>query len=110
MSKKNKRRLERKLIQERLRALEAEAATPAKKALQKFVGKDSRAVAQKTQEKVSVEADDGDKIIRTDLKKVLILSSIIIIILVALTIINFKTNYLSLASDKIFQVLHVGQF
>jgi hypothetical protein len=118
MSKK-KKKLDKKLIEERLRELEAEAReskgplVPKKEAVE--TPKDFRATGKKPQIKTAVQEpqrkklSDSDEIIVRDVKKVVILTTVIIVIFIALYFVNLKTNYILKASDKIFNILHVGQ-
>jgi hypothetical protein len=118
MSKK-KKRLDKKLIEERLRELEAEAIeNKGPLATKREVVKTPRdigttekisqikTVAQESQQK---KLSDSDKIIIRDVKKVVILSIAIIVIFIALYFVNLKTNYILEASDMIFNILHIGQ-
>lgn len=108
MSKK-KRKLDKKLIAERLRELETEAR----------VAKPNKTVAplaatpqkeEKIEEKTTDEQpNEGDRFIVRDMKKVAILTVAIIAVFVVLYFVNLKTNLILKTSDKIFNLLHVGQ-
>lgn len=118
MSKK-KKKLDKKLIEERLRELEAEAKEgknplPVKREVAE-TPKDSHLTEEESQNKAEIKEpeekslSDSDKMAIRDMKKVAILTLIIIVIFVALYIVNLKTNYILKTSDKIFNILHIGQ-
>lgn len=119
MSKK-KKKLDKKLIEERLRELEAEAkegksSYPLQKEIKTKTTKTPNLVKKEDQSKASIEEpqekkmSDSDEMAIRDMKKVAILTLIIIVIFVALYFVNLKTNYILKTSDEIFNVLHIGQ-
>jgi hypothetical protein len=111
MSKK-KKKLDKKLIAERLRELEAEAQEGKDPLPVKSVKKEAAKTLHKktmVSEPREKKLNDADEIIVKDVKKVAILTTVIIVIFVALYLVNLKTNYILKASDKIFNVLHIGQ-
>lgn len=118
MSKK-KKKLDKKLIEERLRELEAEAkegkSPISSKREENETPKGNRFTEQKSQKKARIQEpqekkmSDADAMTIRDMKKVAILTLIIIVIFVALYFVNLKTSYLLKASDKIFNILHIGQ-
>ncbi|MCX6811879.1 MAG: hypothetical protein NT039_04270 [Candidatus Berkelbacteria bacterium] len=119
MSKK-KKKLDKKLIKERLRELEAEAkvvkgSPPRQKEMKVKTYQTASPEIENDQEKVTIKEapkkkfNESDELILRDVKKVAILCTVIIVIFVALYFVNLKTNYLLKASDKIFNILHVGQ-
>jgi len=119
MSKK-KKRLDKKLIEERLRELEAEAkesksSYPLQKEIKTETTETPDLAKEEDQSKTSIKEpqgkkmSDSDQMTIRDMKKVAILTLIIIVIFVALYIVNLKTNYILKTSDKIFNILHIGQ-
>jgi len=102
MSKKKKKRLNKKLIEERLRELETET-------------KESKVIkpAEKTKETPRTEEkkpNQKDQLILKDVKRVGIVALIMLAIFVALFFLNLKTDCLLKASNEILNLLHVGQF
>lgn len=107
--KKKKKRLDKKLIEQRLRELETEA----KENKPKQVIESQTQTAPKKQ-KASTKTPpeklpESDLLIIKDLKKLALVAAIVVIIFAALFVINLKTSYILTASDKILSILHVGQ-
>jgi hypothetical protein len=107
MSKK-KKKLDKKLIQERLRELEAGTKESTEK---------KETPSRQTQEKVSnhspettqTKINESDLLIIKDMKKVAVLAVIILLIFMILFFVNLKTDYIIHASDKIMAIFHIGQ-
>lgn len=107
MSKK-KKKLDKKLIQERLRELETE--TRITRTEKKEPSLTQKQKESPKEEQVEIKRDETDNfLIIKDLKKVALLTGVIILIFITLYFINLKTNLILQASDKIFNILHVGQ-
>lgn len=107
--KKRKKKLNKKLIEQRLRELETEAK---ENKGEKTIKPQNQVIAKK--QEVSVETptktlDPSDQLIIKDLKKLALVAAVIILIFAGLIIVNLKTNYILIASDKILNILHVGQ-
>ncbi len=107
--KKKKKRLDKKLIEQRLRELETEAK---ENKPNQIAETKTQAVSKKHKipEATPVkELNSSDLLIIKDLKKLILVAAIVILIFAALFAINLKTNYILIASDKILSILHVGQ-
>ena len=107
--KKKKKKFDKKLIEQRLRELETEAR---ENKPSQITESKTQALPQKQKKSAETPAkklNSSDLLIIKDLKKLSLVAVIIIIIFDALFVINAKTNYILIASDKILGILHVGQ-
>lgn len=107
--KKKKKKLNKKLIEQRLRELEIEAKENKPK---QTIESQTQAISKKQKESTETpvkKLNQSDLLIIKDLKKIALVAAIIVIIFAALFVINSKTNYILIASDKILSILHVGQ-
>ena len=102
MSKKNKKKLDKKLIAERLRMLETET----KESKVKKTTEKTKDIPESKEKKL----DQKDKLILKDVKRVGIVALIMLAVFAALFLLKSKTNYLVKASDEILNLLHIGQF
>ena len=102
MSKKKKKKINKKIIQERLKSLQSIAG----KGQEKTQKVEERKVKTK---KEDVEVKKEDDYILSDMKKVFYVSLLVLLIFVVLILLNLKTNYLNEGSIWIFKALSVGQ-
>jgi len=101
MSKK-KKKINKKLIQERLRNLQSgdkKRQEEAQKTEQKEVEKKNK----------TKEIKREDDYIFSDMKKIFYVSLAILVIFIVLIILNFQTDYLNEGGIWLFRILSVGQ-
>lgn len=109
MSKK-KKKLNKRLIEERLRELETETRFRATKPAQAQETTPEKKIKTNREKKREPEAEKNgaDQIIKNDVKKVALTLMAVIIIFTALYLVDQKTNLILNLSAKIFALLHVG--
>jgi len=110
MSKK-KTKLNKKLIEQRLRELEAETRQPKNIGTQKT--KTNIIIASK-KDKTNAPAENkltqSDVLILRDVKKIGLVAIVMFVIFIALFFVKIKTDYILQAGNKIINILHIGQF
>ncbi len=110
MSNKKKTKLNKKLIEQRLRELEAETRQPKNIDNQKVEARvDETIKKDKNKALTENKLDESEILILKDVKKIGVVALIMLVIFIALFFVKIKTDYILQASNKIINVLHIGQ-
>lgn len=104
MSKRKKKKINKKIIQERLRNLQA--STGAKT---ETVRNEEKKIETKKKDQVRQEINAENNYLLSDMKKVFFVSLLILVIFVVLVFLSYRADYLDSGGVWLFRILSVGQ-